>query len=215
MNLRPLAPEKWSMLKWSDLDCERGVISLDKPKARAEGTVDTIPLPPRLMALLETIRTPPDADAPPSPYVFPGKDGGPLTDGKRQWQRLRKLAGLEKYRFHDLRHTFATLIASTGEVDLRVLQSLLNHKSIDMTMRYAHLFDARLKQAGAVSGDAIEGIVGKDAFAMTTPRPVPALAAVAQPRVVAVVKRTRENGKVARHVDRTGKVRSTKKRGKA
>ena len=58
-------------------------------------------------------------------------------------------AGLENFRFHDLRHTFASHLVMNG-VGLKAVQELLGHADIKMTMRYAHLSQAHLRDAVAV-----------------------------------------------------------------
>lgn len=68
------------------------------------------------------------------------------------WERIKASAGVRpEIRVHDLRHTFATRLASSGEVDIYTLQNLLGHKTIAMTQRYAHLLDERLRQSLAVA----------------------------------------------------------------
>jgi integrase len=61
---------------------------------------------------------------------------------------------LEGYRFHDLRHTFASYLASSGQVDIYTLKELLGHKSLTMTQRYAHLINGTLKKAISVADKA-------------------------------------------------------------
>jgi len=62
---------------------------------------------------------------------------------------------------HGLRHTFASMLASSGKVDLYTLQKLLTHKSSEMTQRYAHLRDEALKKASDLAGDIINEITGQ------------------------------------------------------
>ncbi|MGB5197314.1 MAG: tyrosine-type recombinase/integrase [Candidatus Deferrimicrobium sp.] len=93
-----------------------------------------------------------------SPFVFHGLKGARLgirikKDGSGNWPReIAKAAGLpDDFRpFYGLRHTFASHLASSGEVDLYTLQRLMTHKSPMMTQRYAHLRDETLKRGANV-----------------------------------------------------------------
>lgn len=60
-----------------------------------------------------------------------------MTDLKKKFQTAREKAKLENFRFHDLRHTFATRMASAG-VDIFTLAELLGHSDVRITKRYAH-----------------------------------------------------------------------------
>ena len=72
------------------------------------------------------------------------------------WLRIKKAAGLRnEVRPHDLRHTFATRLASSGEVDIYTIQKLLGHKTIAMTQRYAHLMDETLLKGLGVAERAL------------------------------------------------------------
>ncbi len=59
-------------------------------------------------------------------------------------------------QFHGLRHVYASMLASSGKVEMYTLQKLLTHKSPRMTQRYAHLRDETLKRAAAFAGDIIK-----------------------------------------------------------
>jgi integrase len=81
------------------------------------------------------------------PYVFPGKvPGKPLREIKTAWRKVLKRVGIKDFRFHDLRHSFASLSLSQG-VDLYTVSKLLGHKNIATTTRYAHLELEKLKDA--------------------------------------------------------------------
>ena len=71
-------------------------------------------------------------------YVFPGMTGHRLTDVKNSFKRALMKSGIENFRFHDLRHTFATNQRLAG-TDLTDLKDLLGHADLSMTMRYAHV----------------------------------------------------------------------------
>jgi integrase len=135
-------------LKWEDLDFDRGFIHIRQPKG---GQDQKIPLNPAARDLLTAH---PRTD---SPYVFPGRQGKQRTDINKQVTRIKKAAGLPKdFRaLHGLRHTYASMLASSGQVDLYTLQKLLTHASPGMTMRYAHLRDDALRRASDLAGDLI------------------------------------------------------------
>lgn len=137
-------------LRWDHIDFERGFINIVDPK----GDVDqTIPLNDTARQLLQT-----HLRRKRSPYVFPGRGGRQRTDIKHQVNAIKEKAGLPKgFRaLHGLRHVYASMLASSGQVDLYTLQKLLTHKSPLMTQRYAHLRDAALHKASGLAGDMIQ-----------------------------------------------------------
>jgi integrase len=79
-------------------------------------------------------------------YVFCDELGRPKICIRSAFQRAIKRVGLEDFRFHDLRHTFASWLVMRG-TDLRTVAGLLGHKDLRMTMRYSHLSPAHLRQA--------------------------------------------------------------------
>lgn len=93
--------------------------------------------------------------------MFAGRGGELRTDIKKAIQSIKTEAKLpDKFRpLHGLRHVYASLLASSGKVDLYTIQKLLTHKSGAMTQRYAHLRDESLKQAANVAGEMIGNAV--------------------------------------------------------
>lgn len=142
-------------LKWQDIDFERGFITLRNPKG---GKDQVIPLSEPARQVLQN--HPPTSG---SDFVFPGKHGGQLKDLKRALNIIKKNAGLPNdFRpLHGLRHTYASMLASSGQVDLYTLQKLLTHKSPQMTQRYAHLRDETLKKGADLAGKLIAEAVEK------------------------------------------------------
>ncbi|MCX5814245.1 MAG: site-specific integrase [Proteobacteria bacterium] len=140
-------------LQWSDIDFDRGFICIRDPKG---GIDQTIPLNDEARNLLI------NHEKQNSLYVFPGRKGKQRTDIKKQVNKIKDKAGLPKeFRaLHGLRHLFASMLASSGQVDMYTLQKLLTHKSAAMTQRYAHLRDETMRQAsnlaGGIIGDAIK-----------------------------------------------------------
>ncbi|MFP3868777.1 MAG: tyrosine-type recombinase/integrase [Desulfobacteraceae bacterium] len=135
-------------LQWQDIDFDRGFIHIRDPKG---GIDQKIPLNAAVrQTLLDLPRT--------SEFVFPGRGGNQRTDIKKQVNRIKEWAGLPKdFRpLHGLRHTYASMLASSGQVDLYTLQKLLTHKSPAMTQRYAHLRDEALRRASDLAGDLLD-----------------------------------------------------------
>jgi len=132
-------------LTWDDADFERGLITLREPKG---GKTQTIPVSLPALAVLKSLEVT-------SSFVFPGKGGQQRTDFKGPWLRIRKAAGLpENFRFHGLRHNFASTLVSNG-VDLLVVQKLLTHKDSRTTLRYSHLSPGVLREAALNSGELL------------------------------------------------------------
>ncbi|WP_149088410.1 site-specific integrase [Pseudomonas prosekii] len=73
-----------------------------------------------------------------SRYVFPSQEGGRLEDVKSAWLKLLERANIEGFRWHDMRHDFASRLVMAG-VPLNTVRDLLGHADIKMTLRYAHL----------------------------------------------------------------------------
>ena len=137
-------------LKWADVDFDRGFITIKDPKG---GPNQVIPMNDGARGVLKShVRTK-------SPYVFPGRGGRQRVDINKQVNRIKTRAGLPKgFRpLHGLRHVYASMLASSGQVDLYTLQKLLTHKDPRMTQRYAHLRDQTLKDASQVAGDIVNG----------------------------------------------------------
>jgi len=142
-------------LKWEDVDFERRVIQIRNPKG---GPDQKIPLN---NAAREVLASHPRSG---SPHIFFGRDGKQRTEMRAPVNRIRKRAKLpEGFRpFHGLRHVYASMLASSGKVDMYTLQKLLTHKSPQMTQRYAHLRDETLKRASDLAGSLVaEAVKGK------------------------------------------------------
>ena len=117
-------------LKWADVNLRTRVISILNSK---NGEKREIPINDDLARTLFGVRKNPK-----SPYVFCKEDGMPYRDVKVGFRAALRRAKIKNFRFHDLRHTFASHLVMRG-VDLKTVQELLGHKDMRMTLRYSHL----------------------------------------------------------------------------
>jgi len=100
------------------------------------------------------VRSEADKDA---EFVFPIRLLGARSRTIRHaWGRVCKAAGLRDFRIHDLRHSYASILASSG-YSLSVIGKLLGHSNPATTSKYAHLADAALKLATEKAGEIIAG----------------------------------------------------------
>jgi len=136
-------------LNWGDIDFYNKTITVKSDK---KGDQPTIPL----NELAEKVLVEHAHTENGSKFVFPGRGGKKRTECKRPLLRIRKKAGLpDDFRIlQGLRHVYASMLVSSGKVDLETLQSLLTHKSPLMTQRYAHLLDESRTNSGNIIADA-------------------------------------------------------------
>lgn len=138
-------------LKWEYVDLDNGQINLPDSKTGAK----TIHLGAAAADLLKKL---PQVDD--NPYVIIGKfEGAHLTDLQRPWRRIRKAAGLDKVRIHDLRHTYASGGLLVGE-GLPMIGKLLGHTQVQTTARYAHLASDPIKAAAARISERLAAALG-------------------------------------------------------
>ncbi|MGB2319585.1 MAG: tyrosine-type recombinase/integrase [Candidatus Puniceispirillum sp.] len=124
-------------LRWDELFLEEGVLKLKDSKTGKKEVI----LSDDAIKILSA------APINNSDYIFPGKDGiSPIQGLQKIWERIRRAAGLQDVRIHDLRHTFASVAVSNG-APLYEVGRLLGHASIQSTQRYAHLERSRLKDS--------------------------------------------------------------------
>jgi integrase len=133
--------------RWTDVDLEKGVWT--KPGATTkQHTEHVVPLnaPAR-----QLIAKRPQGE---SEYIFPGRNGGHRLEIKSNWRRICQAANIAGLRIHDLRHSYASILASAG-VGLHAIGALLGHTQPQTTHRYAHLFDDHLRQATERVGEVV------------------------------------------------------------
>ena len=133
-------------LRWDELNFERGCIELSESKTGAK----EIYLPPAALQVLSDL---PRQDR--NPFVIVGRRRGThLVNVKDAWGAIRRDAGLDDVRLHDLRHSFASVGARAG-MSLPVIGALLGHRETATTARYAHLSDDPLRAAADSIGQEI------------------------------------------------------------
>jgi integrase len=147
--------------KWADIDLEAGI--WNKPGSTTKQKTDHhLPLSAPALQLLLRMKEAAEQKAregrsEASPYLFPGRDGtGCLRDIKKSWAALRKAAAIESARLHDLRHTVASVLVSSG-ASLPLIGAILGHSNPGTTARYSHLYTDPLREAAERVGAIVSG----------------------------------------------------------
>ena len=136
-------------LEWDKhIDLKHGFILLDVTK---NGERREIPINQTLRDTLQ--RIPRRLD---SPYVFVDDDGKRFRYVNRSFKSACRKAGIKDFRFHDLRHTFASHLIMAG-IDLTTVKELLGHKTLTMTLRYSHLAPSHKVKAVDVLDNTLNG----------------------------------------------------------
>ena len=155
-------------LKWSDIDLEKGDLRVQRQIGRIDGKIIEMPLKTKnayrtlpLAADTIDILKAQKKKVGGSPWVFPSPTGGPLSPDcvNNMLHRVLKRAGLPSIRFHDLRHTFATLALQNG-VDVKTVSGMLGHFSAGFTLdTYAHVTTSAKREAAKTMGNILSGAV--------------------------------------------------------
>lgn len=154
-------------LKWGDIDMEKGIARIQRAISRQSGKVveaplktknayRTLPLSADAVGVLKEQKRKVNGN---SEFVFPSPTGGPMSPDSvlHMLQRVLKRAGLPRIRFHDLRHTFATLALQNG-VDVKTVSGMLGHYSAGFTLdTYAHVTTDAQRKAANTMGAVLSG----------------------------------------------------------
>ena len=133
-------------LRWDWVDFEHACLRLPDTKSGKQ----VIPIGAPALELLASL---PRIES--NPYVLPSdKTDGHLVGLQKAWERIRKRAGLEDTRLHDLRHSFASVAVAGGD-SLYLIGKVLGHRQSRTTERYAHIADDPLRAVADRTAGAI------------------------------------------------------------
>jgi integrase len=135
-------------LSWDAVDVDRAMLTVKADTAKS-GNARHVPLNAEAKDVLKRWKKQGSAEG----LVFPGVEGGRMTNINKSWATLMTRAKLTDFRFHDCRHHFASRLVMAG-TSLFVVKTLLGHSTIEMTERYSHLAPEHLS-------DAVEKLVTK------------------------------------------------------
>jgi len=130
-------------LEWRDIDLQRGWITLRETK---NGERRGVPLVGKALELVTQHGKGRRLD---SPLLFPGKaHSGKPMDLRAPWEKALKQAGIDDFRFHDLRHSAAAYLAMNG-ASLNEIAAVLGHQTLSLLKRSAHLAESPTAQGVA------------------------------------------------------------------
>lgn len=146
-------------MQWGDIDFDRNIIRVNRSWRPESGfTSPKTPASRRSVPMIKSLEVMLwkhylDSGKPgPDSLVFPNSQGKPRDRHRLSgccFQETLQRAGLKRIRFHDLRHTFASLMIESG-CDPKTLQVIMGHSSIGVTMNtYAHLYSTAYERAAA------------------------------------------------------------------
>ena len=120
-------------LEWQNVDLTNRNLTIISENAKS-GKTRHIPLNTEAYETLKNWKQ----DSSKNGYVFTGQNGKPLLEIRKSWTSVLEEAKISNFRFHDLRHHFASKLVMAS-VDLNTVRELLGHSELTMTLRYAHL----------------------------------------------------------------------------
>ena len=128
-------------LKWENVNLENAMMTIEGAYAKS-GRTRHIPLNKEALNTLKSWREQTHTTG----LSFINKNGLQFDNIKKSWATVLKGANISHFRWHDLRHHFASKLVMAG-VDLNTVRELLGHSEISMTLRYAHLAPEHKKRA--------------------------------------------------------------------
>lgn len=137
-------------LRWPDIDMKKRQIILHETK---NGERRTLPLTGHALELIKGHHKIPRID---TDMLFPSQKGDKPYEIKKSWEAALKDAGIQDFRFHDLRHSAASYLAMNGAT-LAEIADVLGHKTLAMVKRYAHLSEAHTSTVVASMNERIFG----------------------------------------------------------
>ena len=147
--------------QWQHYDPEARELRLPDSKTKR---IHYIPLNESAVAILEQLPRQED-----NPHIFPGQiKGNPLVNISKPWNRIRKRAGVEDVRLHDLRRTVGSWLAQSGN-SLHLIGHILGHSNQSTTAIYARFGQDHAREALEAHGKRIMGVAGKSDTAEVVP----------------------------------------------
>lgn len=142
---------EWRKSLWSWVDLDNATLSL--PDRASKTGQRVVSLAPEVVSLLRDLPAT-------SVYILPGRKGGPISGHQKAWQEIRRRAGLEDVRIHDLRHTFGSWAHRNG-MSLKAVADLLGHKQLSTSERYITGIGSEAHRNATIVAGSIFGMTEK------------------------------------------------------